>query len=136
MKPSGPRPARLNREGFSLIEVIVSILILTVGLLGLAAATGWVLRSTEGARIDTARTTALQSAMERVRATPFDDIAEGGTVNLPGGFTATWTGVGSTPQSVLTEIIVTGPGRVTGGGGTYPQFGSTVVDTITYRVLR
>jgi len=136
MKRSGPATAPENRKGFSLIEVIVSILILTVGLLGLAAATGWVLRNTEGARIDTARTTALQSAIERVRATPFADIAAGGTVNLSGGFTATWTGVGSTPQSVLTEIIVTGPGRVPGGGGTYPHFGTTVADTITYRVLR
>jgi prepilin-type N-terminal cleavage/methylation domain-containing protein len=131
-----PAAGPSNRKGFSLIEVIVSILILTVGLLGLAAATGWVLRNSEAARIDTARTTALQSAIEQVRATPFDDIAAGGTANLPGGFTAAWTGIGSTPQSVLTEIVVTGPGRVPGAAGTYPQFANTVVDTITYRVLR
>ncbi|CAN5796692.1 hypothetical protein BH23GEM11_BH23GEM11_16360 [soil metagenome] len=125
-----------GRAGFSLIEVIVSVMVLAVGLLGLAAGTGWVLRTTEAARVDTARTTAVQSAIESVRATPFEDLAAGGTTELSGGFSATWAPVGGTPQSAQMQIILVGPGREAGSPGGMPALSNNVTDTIVYRVLR
>jgi prepilin-type N-terminal cleavage/methylation domain-containing protein len=125
-----------SRAGFSLIEVIVAVLVLAIGLLGLAAGTGWVLRTTEAARVDTARTTAVQSAIESVRATPFDDLAAGGSTTLSGGYTATWTRVNATPQSAGMQIVLVGPGREAASPGGMPSLSNTVTDTIFYRVLR
>jgi prepilin-type N-terminal cleavage/methylation domain-containing protein len=128
--------ARRSHRGFSLIEVIVSMLILTVGLLGLAAGTGWILRNVEGARVDTARATAVQSSIERVRSVPFVELEEPGSASIPGGYTASWSLLSTTTRSAQMQIVVVGPGRVPGGEGGMPQFSNNVADTVLYRVIR
>lgn len=129
--------ARLgHRGGFSLIEVVVAMLLLTVGLLGLAAGTGWVLRSTEGARIDTARATALQSAVEQVRALDDATLAEGGALELPGAYEATWEPMGAGVNSTQVRIILRGERHEVRAGGALPTLAPAAVDTLLYRVVR
>jgi prepilin-type N-terminal cleavage/methylation domain-containing protein len=123
----------LGRGGFSLVEVVVAMLVLTVGLLGLAAGTGWVIRSVEVARIETARAAALQSGIEQVRATPFDDLANGSTT--VGDYEVTWTELAMTNRSRLFEFEVVGPGVGPGGGSFAPILGD-VATTFEYRVMR
>ncbi len=126
----------MNQKGLTLIEVVVAMLILTVGLLGLAAGTGWVLRNVEAARVDTSRATAIQSAIERVRSVPFDDLATPGSATLPDGFTVSWTRLGGTNRHANMQIIVVGPGRTGAAAGGMPGLTMNAADTITYRVLR
>ncbi len=129
-------PPRWRRQGFSLIEVVVAMLLLTVGLLGLAAGTGWVLRSTEGARIDTARATALQSAVEQVRALDDASLAEGGALDLPGTYQATWEPMGTGVNSTQVRIILRGERHEVRAGGALPTLAPAAVDTLLYRVVR
>jgi Tfp pilus assembly protein PilV len=115
------------------VEVVVALLVLTVGLLGLAAGTGWVIRSVEVARIETARSAALQSGVERVRATDFDELATGS--ESVGAYQVTWTEVASTNRSRLFEFEVVGPG-VGPGGGTFAPIQGDVSTSFQYRVVR
>ena len=58
--------------GFTLIEVVMSMTILTYGVLGVAATTLNVVRQVQIAEMDTDRTAVTQSVIERVRAEAFD----------------------------------------------------------------
>ncbi len=131
------RPRRFleasSRSGFSLVEVVVAMLVLTVGLLALAAGTGWVIRSVEVARIETARSAALQTGIEQVRATPFDDLT-GGSVAV-GEYQVTWTELETTNRSRLFGFEVVGPG-VGGAGAAFAPIRPDVVTTFEYRVVR
>ncbi len=135
----GPAPARgrlASREGFSLVEVIVALMVLTIGLLGMAAATGWVIRTAHFGELETARSAAFRSAVEVVRSQPFADLESGsGTF---GDHTVTWT-VGSPDPRNLSrpvEFVVVGPGRVSTTGGQMPELSNAVADTFQYRLMR
>ncbi len=123
----------MGRDGLSLIEVVVAMLVLTVGLLGLAAGTGWVIGSVERARVETARSAALQTAIEQLKATPFPEITAGEMEDGP--YTLSWTQLDGNARSRLMEVVVTGPGVESMSGG-QPIMSMTVADTFQYRVLR
>jgi prepilin-type N-terminal cleavage/methylation domain-containing protein len=122
------------RAGFSLIEVIVAMVVLTVGLLGLAAGTGWMIRTVQFGQIETARSTALQSAVESVRASPFASMADGsGTF---GEHAVEWTLGGGDQRSRTVQFVVSGPGRERLTGAGMPTVVPNAVDTFTYRIVR
>lgn len=122
-----------SRGGFSLIEVIVAMLVLTVGVLGLAAGTGWMIRTVHYGELETDRSTALQSAIETVRSGAFDDLQDGS--DTFGDYTVSWTiGLG-TAQARNVEFVVVGPGRLPSDGG-MPEISNAVADTFNYPVLR
>lgn len=56
------------RAGFTLVEVMVAIVILSIGILGLAATAGVVVRQMTGAIHQSAAATIAYSRMERIRA--------------------------------------------------------------------
>ncbi len=60
-----------RQSGFSLVEVVIALVILTVGMLALAAGTSWATLEVRMARQRTQRTEAVSSAMERVRASAY-----------------------------------------------------------------
>ena len=75
-----------NRDGFTIIEVIIAVLLLSVGLLGLASTAGTVTRMIgQGQRFTTASLLASER-FEIIRAQECDDMASGsgtsGTYNL------------------------------------------------------
>jgi prepilin-type N-terminal cleavage/methylation domain-containing protein len=128
---SGPA---LGRDGLSLVELLVAILVLTVGMLGLAAGTSWSIRAIELAELDTKRAAALQAGVEQVRAIPFAALASGSVTE--GEFDVSWTVVSSNGNSAQLRFVIEGPGRVRGSVGPQPQITATATDTLNYRISR
>jgi len=120
-----------SREGFSLIEVIVAMMVLAVGLLGLAAGTGWMIRTVHMGELETKRSVALQSAVESVRASEAMEDGE----DTFGDYTVSWE-VGSSDQhSRHMQFVVVGPGRAGSEGG-MPTMSDAVADTFNLRIMR
>ncbi len=79
-----------GRSGFTIVEVIVAIVILTVGILGIVGATAkMTAMQSKGERLATAAFYA-QSRMEQLRAAGCATAA-GGTETLVGAYIMTWT---------------------------------------------
>jgi prepilin-type N-terminal cleavage/methylation domain-containing protein len=107
-----------DEKGFSLVEVIAAMVILTVGVLGLAASAAAVGRlTTEGARMSGAAN-AASSKIEELRAlgsTPEGrcTLITDGSDTWPGGYTRTWRAVTSGDQKTVTLVIQYSNGRQT-----------------------
>lgn len=119
------------RAGFTLVEVLVALIILTVGVLGLAGTTALAVRQVTLANVTSERSAALQSVIERLRAQPYDDLTDGSATF--GRFTTTWA-VTPEQRSTAVEIVTEGPGS--GAGTGLPGLKASVVDTFTYRIMR
>ncbi len=133
------RSGRASRgdEGYSLVELVVAMLILTVGILAMAATTAYVIQATAASEFETQRAAAFQSAIEEARSLPFEDVSEG-TVTV-GPMTAEWTAdpAGATSQSTKEiTVVVTGPGRPVAGSGGGRIYQGEVETTHTYRLMR
>ncbi len=121
-----------QRDGFSLIEVMVAMMVLAVGLLGLAAGTGWMIRTVHFGELETKRSAALQSAVESVRAT--GDPVNGSETF--GNYSVTWTVGTGDRHSRPVEFVVVGPGRASGSGAGMPEVDNAVADTFNMRIMR
>lgn len=121
-----------TRGGFSLIEVIVALVVLTMGVLGMAATTGFVVRQTTAADMRTNRTAAVQTVLERLRATPWNSLGSGSDV--VGHFDVAWSSVNDGITKEV-KLITTGPGLTT-VEGVGPRFSDQVADTFVYRIIR
>jgi prepilin-type N-terminal cleavage/methylation domain-containing protein len=122
-----------SADGFTLVEIVVALVILTVGVLGLAGTTALVVRQVTASRIATERTVALQSAIEQVRAVDYD-VLDGASSDTVGRFTVSWK-VSDAGRSKLVQFVMTGPG-MRSVPGTLGMIGSSVTDTFTYRMIR
>lgn len=119
----------LDRAGFSLMELMVALVILAVGVLGLAGVSAYTVRKVTAAELDTERGAALQTVVEQIRAVPFDDLSDGAdTVGL---FQVSWT-VAKGPHHATVEIVTTGPGREQRAEPGIAVISDAVVDTFTY----
>lgn len=103
-----------GREGFSLIEVIVALVILSVGVLAMGASTGFVLTQVRAAELRTDRMTAVHQVAERLRAVPWDDLetACAGQSFSTADFTVSCT-VSQAPGIInlkRVQLVSTGPG--------------------------
>jgi hypothetical protein len=129
-------PRRLSgRQGLSLVEVIVAMVVLTAGLLGMAAGTGWMIRAVDLAQLETARGAALQAAVEELRATPFDDLGNG--QDTFGAYTVSWTAApGGSVSSRVFNVQIVGPGRDPASTGVRPAIAADATTTLTYRINR
>jgi type II secretory pathway pseudopilin PulG len=139
MTPSRPGTkdflGRLRKsDGLSLVELVVAMLVLAIGLLGMAAGTGWMIRAVDLAQLETARGAALQSAVETIRGTEWNDLEDGqGTF---GDYTVRWTTVTATAEGRHFRFEVVGPGRGTTGSQGLPHISQTASMTLDYRVSR
>jgi len=118
-------------RGFTLIEVMVALVILAVGVLGLAGTTALVVRQVTLADVATERAAALGTVLERVRAMDFDSVGTGS--DTIGSFTASWSST-DFGRSKLVTVVTLGPGLQTGTGN-MPHLSNSVADTFVYRVI-
>lgn len=80
--------SRRVRRGFTLVELIAAIIILVVGVLGLASTAAVVMRQINGAGMQTRAAVIAQSRLERMRSISCAALASGTATN--GGVTENW----------------------------------------------
>ena len=120
-----------SQQAFTLLEVLVTILILTIGLLGIAGLTTGVIRGNHYSKNITSATAAAQTQLDAVQSGgyanalaanfPTDTVSMGGmsfsrtttiTANSPAAnmkqisVTASWTDSNDTARSVTLETIL------------------------------
>jgi len=119
-----------DRGGFTIVELLVALVILTIGLLAFAGTTMFLIRQVTVAHLTTARTMAVQSVVEMLRATPYDLVTSGD--DEVGDYLLTWeaTVEGSTRA---VQIISVGPGIAPGRSG---GLSAEAADTFSYRILQ
>jgi len=127
--PREPDP----RSGFTMVEVIFAIMILAVGLMGMAGTTAMVVRQVNLADLTTERSAALQSTLEELRALPFANLVDG--ADSVGIYGVTWSVTKPTGQWAQVQIVTSGPGMAPSEGGGLVMMPS-VPDTFTHRILR
>lgn len=131
MKTSQPmKTVEKDRNGFTLVEVMVALIVLTIGVLGLAATTMYVVRQTTLAELTTERSAAMQTVVERLRSMDYASVVSGS--DSVGVFAVDWA-VTDGVRSKRVEVITQGPGLTYGTGG--PGLAPTVADTFVYRIL-
>lgn len=111
------------------MEVVVAILILTIGLLGMAGTTGYVVRQTALADATTERAMALQSVVEAVRALPYGSLGSGS--RTIGSYQVSWRVASSTGEASRVEVVTVGPGVSPMAG--IPMLRDQVADTFFFR---
>ena len=121
-----------GRDGFSMVEVIIAIIILSVGVLGLAGSTVHVVRQTNMGDLMTERSVAFQTTIDRLQSLPYDSVVPG-TATI-GVFELRWTVTPDGPQSKMVRIWTRGPG--VGGPGSPMMNNPQKVDSFDFRVLR
>jgi prepilin-type N-terminal cleavage/methylation domain-containing protein len=129
--PGVPERVVSPRAGFSLVEVIIAMLILTIGVLGLATTTAHIVRQITLGDLMTERSVAFQTVIDRLQALPYDDVGSG--TDVIGAFDLRWTSIPDGPQSKIVRIWTRGPGV---GGQTFPTNDPVRVDSFDFRVLR
>jgi prepilin-type N-terminal cleavage/methylation domain-containing protein len=124
-------PTRHRRAGFSMVEVIIAMVILAIGVLGLAGTTAYIVRNVSYGDLMTERAAAFQTVVDRVQSLPFDQVGSGS--DSVGVFWVTWTSVLDGPQNKIVTIVTTGPGV---GVTNFPTNQPQRVDSFEFRVLR
>lgn len=121
-----------NRSGVGLIEVMIGMLVLTVGVLALAGSTTYMAVQLQAADLRTERQVARQQVFEELRAMPHDDVvsvAEGNAVER-GSYTLWWTVSDASWALKEVEIYTRGPSMRAG------ERRVVVEDTVRFRIAR
>ena len=88
-----------DRRGVSLVEILIGVIILTVALLGLAAAGGVAARQVYTGRLDMARWAAVQQQLESLVAEGYDNVQTDSAVVQ--GYPMRWTVSGTNPKQIM-----------------------------------
>ena len=94
--------------GFTIIEVMVSMAIFSVSILGLAASVTGIMRANQTSYFQTTATNLAQDKLEELKARPAA-IASGGPADITVGtqtFTRTWTVNSNSPIGGVSQIGV------------------------------
>lgn len=129
--PALPTAQAHARAGFTMVEIIIAIVILAIGLLGLAGSTGYLVRTVTLADLLTERTFASQTVIDRLQSLPYANVVDG--TDTIGVFAVDWEAVDDGPQSKVLTVVTVGPGLSPGGMG---NLAPAVADTFVFRVLR
>jgi type IV pilus assembly protein PilV len=100
-------PTRMS--GFTVIEVLVSLSILAVAILGIAVSATSIMRANQTSHFTTIASDLAQDKLEEITANP-STIASGGPItDVVDGvtFTRSWTVTSNTPISGMKQIVVT-----------------------------
>jgi prepilin-type N-terminal cleavage/methylation domain-containing protein len=129
----GGKARMAGRQGFSLIEVIVALFIFSIGVLALAASTGFVGTQLRAADVQAERSAAVQSAIEGLRARDFATVTTRSQANAVtiGRFQVWWDVFNRTPYLKDLRVMSRGPGYLREGG-----WSNAVVDTVFTSIAR
>jgi Tfp pilus assembly protein PilV len=116
-----------------MVEVIFAIMILAVGLLGMAGTTALVVKQVTVADLSTERTAAMQSTIEQLKAVPFDQLTDGS--DSVGVYEVSWSVRKPSGLWAVVEVVTTGPGMARAEGGGF-VLRPNVSDSFTHRILR
>lgn len=108
--PEQRRPDRgVGRRGFTLIELMVAVLLIGVGLMGLAALSTTVTRANVHSSGLTTASALAQERIEQFRAEPYGSIVSGSDARAVDGvqYTRTWGVSADDPEPGLKTIVVT-----------------------------
>ena len=92
-----------RRRGFTVIELVVTIVVLTVGLLAMAANSAVIGRQMRGARVMTEAASIAQARFERLRAVPCTALAGGSATS--GEVSEVWTAVNKTRTVEVSDTV-------------------------------
>jgi prepilin-type N-terminal cleavage/methylation domain-containing protein len=120
-----------TRGGFSMVEVIVAIMVLAIGVVGLAGTTAYIVRQITLADLMTERSAAFQTIIDRLQSQPYANVTSG--TDSIGVFRIRWTSTDDGPQNKIVQLITVGPGL---GGALVPTNDPQDTDTFTFRILR
>jgi len=95
-----------NDSGFTLIEIMIAIFILTVGLLGVAGVAITVINGNAFSNKITTATALTQDKMEELRGTAYTSISDGGPETLESIYTRTWAVTDDSPVDGMKTIEV------------------------------
>ena len=129
---AGPGRVR-GQAGYSMIEMIVSMVIFSVGALGYASSSVVLERQITLAALESDRSAALVTAMERVRSTDFDALVSGS--DSIGNYQLNWNvnQLGLFTKEV--QVITVGPGMASAASGGVAVI-PNVADTFAYQVMK
>ena len=104
--------------GFTVIELLVALVVLSVGLLAMASVMGTLILQTRAADIRTERSFAVQQVTERLRAQPFGAIGDRAEADAEtvGSYDVWWNVADGTSTKRQIAVITKGPGYVPGSG--------------------
>lgn len=106
------------RSGFTIVEVLVAIIILTTGLLAVAAGSGSVYRMLGSGRRSSAAAAVAQARLEALRrdanrTSPRCTALASGSATATAGITERWIVTGSGPSRTVQEIVTAPAARGT-----------------------
>jgi len=117
-----------------MVEVIVAMVVLAIGVLGLAGTTAYVVRQVTLADIMTERAAALQTAIERIQASDWDNLGTGS--DSVGIYGVRWRTQLVAAQLKEVTIVTIGPGLQSTADNPFPVLVQAVADTFHFRVIR
>lgn len=120
-------------NGFTLLEVMVAVVVLAVGLMGLAGATTYVLRQVTVSELKTERSLAVQTAVESIRAAGHGEMLTG--VDTVGQYIVRWSSEQPNTNLQRVRLVSVGPGLARTDEGRAVMSG-TVADTTTYSIVK
>lgn len=103
---------RSRQAGFSIVEVIFALMILSFGILAMGASTGYVMRQVQASDLRSERVAAIRAASERIRGTDWDALDAAFCATAPATtdhYTVTCS-VSTRNRIKRVRLITTGPG--------------------------
>ena len=120
-----------SKDGFTIVEVMIAIVILAVGMLALATTSIFATTQVKLADLKTEQSLAVQEAIEQLRAGPWTSVTSlaSGSAIQAGSYDVWWTvtGVAGNPNLRRVDVFTRGPGYIGGQGW-------TTIDTDTFSV--
>ena len=117
-----------RQNGFSLVEILIATMILTVGVLAMAASTGYVSGQLKSSIFDTQRIHAKEQIVEELRATRYSSVINSSAARSVGRFSITWTVWTPTSNTKRVQLVTSGPAY-------RGRSATTAVDTINFDIL-